>query len=183
MAVGIGLDEIKESVEDKKYQVLIYFKERDEALLKKAIDISTRLGYSFRLIYYGKYKQQDYLEAIKESRFAIWIGRQESQGIALQEAMATGLPLIVVDANSLFDTIYDDKQGYVGYDLKLSLIKTSSAPYFDERCGIKINSIDELENAIAKIEAGYTEFKPREFVESELSLGGRSEELLSLTCI
>lgn len=178
--VGVDMGEFDFIKRARTNKVLIYLKERDEELLRTAKDTLERLGYDATIIHYGRYKQEDYQKALSVADFGIWIGRCESQGIALQEALSTDLPLIVVDALSLFDVKSEIKKGYVGYDFpkKLSSIKTSSAPYFDDRCGIKINSIDELETAIAKMEAKYADFKPREFIESELSLSGRAEELL-----
>ena len=178
--VGVDVDEFDFTDRVRANKILIYLKERDEELLIKSKEILTRLGYKITVIHYGRYKQEDYQKALSESDFGIWIGRFESQGIALQEALSTGLPLIVVDALSLFDVKSEIKKGYVGYDFpkKLSSVKTSSAPYFDDRCGIKIDSIEDLEKAINELEARYSEFNPRDFVKSELSLDGRANQLI-----
>ena len=62
------------------------------------------------LIEYGKYSEQDYINALNEAKFGIWLGCTESQGIGLQEALATDLPLIVLDATSLFENAIKPKK-------------------------------------------------------------------------
>jgi uncharacterized small protein (DUF1192 family) len=91
-------------------------------------------------------KKKKYKQSLQDCKFGIWIGCSESQGIGLQEALSTNLPLIVLDAVSLFDSVS------YSFPKELSSIKTSSAPYFDDRCGIKIKAVDELEDAITTLQ-------------------------------
>lgn len=178
--VGIDTDKFENIPRNDKVKVLLYFKQRDLNLLDLAKRILDRMGISYILIEYGRYSETEYIAALAECRYGVWIGCSESQGIALQEAMATNLLLIVLEAATIFDTVPTKSKGYVGYDFpkKLSSVKTSSVPYFDDRCGIKIDSIEDLEKAINELEARYSEFNPRDFVKSELSLDGRANQLM-----
>lgn len=181
--VGIDDYEIKERDRGKieKNRVLVYFKERNGELLNKTVEMLQRLEFEYTLIHYGYYKQDDYLEALQKCSFGIWIGRQESQGIALQEALTAGLPLIVLDATSIFDTVNEGKKGYFDYEFpqELKIIKSTSAPYFDERCGIKIEKIEELEGAIQKIVSQIDSFNPRGYILENLSLEASAKKLIS----
>jgi len=178
---GIDMDEFK--IVDKKdnKKVLFYFKERDLKLIDKVKKILKRMNLEYEIIHYGFYQQNDYKKTLKNSKFGIWIGRQESQGIGLQEALATGLPLVVLDATSLFDTVPTDSKNYYAYEFpqELRSVKTSTAPYFDERCGIKIENIDKLEDSIKYIQENIHSFNPREYIEENLSLEKSAKGLVS----
>lgn len=169
---GIDLDDFEVFDRKECKKVLVYFKQRDLKLLEKAKSILRNLKIDFELIHYGFYKESCYKKALQECRFGIWIGCSESQGIGLQEALATNLPLIVLDANSLFDTVFTDSKSYYGYSFpkKLKDIKTTTVPYFDERCGIIIQDIIDLENAINEMMQNINIFNPRKYIENNLSL-------------
>jgi len=178
---GIDLNEFEKVDRSGKEKILLYFKQRDKKLLDTAKKLLERKNLEYELIHYGYYKEEEYKKALKKSKFGIWIGCSESQGIGLQEALATNLPLIVLDATSLFDTVPTDAKNYIAYDFPKNLdsVRSTTAPYFDERCGIKIEKIDELENAIDKMFANFKHYKPREFVKENLSLEASAKKLVS----
>jgi hypothetical protein len=177
-----GIDINKFQIPDRVQatKVLLYFKQRDENLLTLAKCVLAELGLEYILIKYGFYTESEYKESLKNSKFGIWIGCSESQGIALQEALATGLPLIVLDATSIFDTIPIDSKKYFPYKFPESLrsIKTSTAPYFDERCGIKIENIEELKGAIDKVLENFQQYSPREYVKEYLTLEMSAKKII-----
>lgn len=158
-------------------EVLIYFKRRDPLLLYKALDIVIKAGLIPRIINYGEYNESQYKDALAFSRFGIWIGTSESQGIALQEALASDLPLIVCDVQSLFEA--RGKSDYI-FPNRLKYFKPTSAPYFDERCGLIISDFSEIGNAIREISNNISYYKPREYITQNLSLEKQAMELLSL---
>lgn len=172
--VGIDTNEFTISTQ-RKNKVLVYFKKRNPELLEQAKKVLIKLELSYDVIIYGDYKEETYKQALQECCFGIWIGHHESQGIGLQEALATNLPLIVLDATSLFDT-FNESYKFPKY---LVNIKTSSAPYFDKRCGIKILSINELENAIIMMQNNLKNYQPREYVLENLSLEYSAKRLVS----
>ena len=52
------------------------------------------------------------MAALKQARFCIWIGRHESQGFAFQECLASNVPILVWDVQSMKDCTeeYRDKE-------------------------------------------------------------------------
>jgi len=178
---GIALDEFQAVNRNNKSKVLLYFKERDLELLNKSKQILENLDLEYILIHYGFYKEKEYKQALQECKFGIWIGRQESQGIGLQEALATDLPLIVLDAISLFDTVPTDSKNYFAYEFpkEIKHIKTSTAPYFDDRCGIKIENIEDLEESIQFMLKNIDNYNPREYIEENLTLEKSAKRLVS----
>ncbi len=180
-SVGIDLDGFEKVDRVGKEKILLYFKQRDKYLLEYAEKLLKSKNLEYELICYGFYKEEDYKKALKQSRFGIWIGCSESQGIGLQEALSTNLPLIVLDAKSIFDTVTTKSKNYFNYKFPKSLatIRSTTVPYFDERCGIRIEKIDQLENAIDKMQANFAHYKPREFIEENLSLKMSATKLIS----
>ena len=170
--VGIDTEKFSKVNRENNHKVLLYFKQRDKKLLEKAEEIIRKKQLKYSLIEYGKYSEQEYIKALKEAKFGIWIGCTESQGIGLQEALATNLPLIVLDSKSLFENIIKPKKSRFKKETfkKLNSIKTSSAPYFDERCGIKIKNISELDNAIKELLSNFNDYQPREYILDNLTI-------------
>ena len=169
---GVDLDEFIVPNRTNNSKILLYFKQRDLRLLEETKKIVKNLGLDYILIHYGFYEEQEYKKALQECKFGIWIGCSESQGIGLQEALATNFPLIVLDAISIFDTVATDLKSYYEYKFPKSLkvIKTTTAPYFDSRCGIIIEDLEDLEKSIKLMSEHIEDYKPREFVEENLSL-------------
>lgn len=176
----VGIDTTGFSVfrSPNRSKILFYYKCRDrvgddgaariEAILKKQ-------GREYVRIDYGNYCQEDYLRALGESSYVIWYGRQESQGLALQEALAMGCPVIVIDVNSIGD---HDGTGYK-FSLNESNIPATSAPYFDERCGLIIKSIDELSVAIECVENNLDRYSPKEYIKDHLSIEGCAQDMIN----
>lgn len=179
--VGIDLDTFQSIDRITKTKVLLYFKQRDLKFLEETKIILKKLNLDYTELHYGSYKEEEYLNALKECRFGIWIGCSESQGIGLQEALATNLPLIVLDANSLFDAIPTNSKKYAGYGFPKSLkkIKTTTTPYFDSRCGLVIENTTDLEKSVLHMLKTINEYNPREYIEENLSLEKCTHMLLN----
>ena len=180
--VGIDTEKFAKVDRTNKNKVLIYFKQRQKNLLERAKKIIHEMNLEYSIIEYGKYSEQEFIIALDEAKFGIWIGCSESQGIGLQEALATNLPLIILDATTLFENTIKPKKSRFKKETfkKLNSIKTSSAPYFDERCGIKIKSISELENSINELLYNFNNYKPREYILENLTLIKSTQLFLNL---
>jgi hypothetical protein len=94
------------------------------------------------------------------------IDAHESQGFALQEAMSCNVPLLVVDAMSMYDEKSDGINSVYDF-LKPKKLLATSVPYWSDECGIKINEYDDLSNSIDKILSNT--YTPREYVVRTLS--------------
>ena len=176
-AVGIDTEDfdVKKSFSAEN-EVMIYFKRREPILLKQTIATVKNMGLNPLVVRYGEYNENQYKQILSKSKFGIWIGTSESQGIALLEALSTGLPLIVCNVNSLFESAIEDDYKFPE---KLRSFKPTSAPYFDERCGIIINDFSKLKESINEILINISNYKPREFIIENLSLEKQAKELLS----
>lgn len=180
--VGIDTEEFSCMDRSDKNKILLYFKQRDISLLEQAKAVLEKIGLEYIVIHYGFYAENEYKTALRECRFGIWIGCSESQGIGLQEAMATGMPLIILDSTTIFDAVTTSAKRHIGYCFpkKLKEIKTTSAPYFDESCGIVICDITLLESSILCMLNMCEKYDPRKYVIDNLSLKRSAEHLLSL---
>lgn len=161
--------------EQREDFVLLYHKRRDRAEVR-AIEASLgALGLRHELLEYGEYAEAEYKQLLASCRFVLWHGCHESQGIALQEALAAGVPVLVWDVTSLAD---DMPRG--SYDEPMTTLAVTTVPYFDERCGVRVWSADDLPDAIRAMFERAEEFSPREYVEEHLSLKGQAAEFVRL---
>jgi hypothetical protein len=126
---AFGVDTELFSEKKKGEKVFVYYKQRHPSELKFVENFLTDRGISYKIFSYGHYNEVDYREYLSESKYGIWLGRHESQGYALQEALSSNVPLFVWSAKYM-------KQEYTGYK-EYENIKTEvwTIPYWDERCG------------------------------------------------
>lgn len=145
--------------------VFIYFKRRHPAELDALEQFLSVRGIKYRLFdYVKKYNEEDYLNFLKtRAKFGIWLGSHESQGFALQEALACNIPLLVWNATSM-------SQEYGG---NLPDIPCTTIPYWDERCGEYFTMFYQLEDIfwrfIKNIENG-GKYRPREYIMENLTV-------------
>jgi hypothetical protein len=122
---------------------------------------------------YGQYAEQDYRSILSRSKAMIFLCEHESQGLAYQECMASGVPVLAWD------------QGHYLDPHRLSRgqpeISATSVPYFDERCGERFLGTDDfgekLSIFIDRIDA--SAYRPRDFVLENLTLKGCAAQFLS----
>lgn len=120
---------------------------------------------TYVVIGYGYYKEEEYIQTLKECNFGIWCGIHESQGFALQEALSMDKPLLVYDALSMFDGV-DDKDEYNLQD-KMGRYKLSATccPYWDNTlCGIICTNDNDFKIKLEEMKLSYRNYKPREFI-------------------
>jgi glycosyltransferase involved in cell wall biosynthesis len=179
----VGIDsstfEIYKQKQKNKTEVLFYYKCRDKNKIDGATLIEEVLrceGIKFKRFNYGSYDQKDYLNTLGESKYVVWYGRQESQGLALQEALSMGCPIIVVDVKTIGE---NDGTGYQ-FTEKEALISATSAPYFDDRCGLKISDLNQLAYVVKFMERSFEKFKPNDYVAENLTIEVSSRNFVSL---
>ncbi|NTU71287.1 MAG: glycosyltransferase [Coriobacteriia bacterium] len=162
------------SEESKSVDVLVYFKHREPELLLECIDILEDLGLSRVVLEYGHYDEDSYRRALASARACVWLGAHESQGLALQEALSSGVPALVWDVRSTAEE--------VGWSKKRPSMPATAVPYFDERCGERVFSADELRESmtpfLARLDAG--EFAPRAYVVENLGLEKQARAFLEI---
>src|SRR5581483_2832911 len=157
---GVDTDQFKPQ-NSTKNTVMIYFKMRQPSELEKVITEVKKYS-PYKVFVYGDYKEDDFKKALAETKYIIWLGCPESQGLALLEALSMNIPILVVD------------EGKKEYGVKLT-----SAPYFSEQCGRKIESLDDFPAALSLFEKDWPTYAPRQFILQNLNLEKQAHEFLN----
>lgn len=111
---------------NKELDFLILDKRKDKALLENIITALKANSKNFQIIEYGKFSQKKYHELLNKTKCLIYLGRTESQGLALFEAWAYDVPTMVYEENT-----FKYKN--------ITWVGASAAPYLDEPCGFFFN--------------------------------------------
>ncbi|WP_134680587.1 glycosyltransferase [Paracoccus ravus] len=151
---------------NKSHDLLIYDKihwHRDNMVPRVADALIAHLtarGLTFRCIRYGRHHIDEFRMALRSVRAMAFLSAHETQGLAYQEAMASGIPIFAWDEGKLVDPA-ERQFAPVG-------LRVSSVPYFDERCGATFRE-DNLEQRFDRFWAGMNSYRPRQFVADNLS--------------
>lgn len=174
--VGIDTNHFQHvETQNSAKKVLVYHKLRDHKEFDYILDILKRYDIQYDVMIYGNYTEDDFLKALRQTSFIIWHGIHESQGIALQEALACNVPILICDVVSVLEEVGGS---YVLQEETVA-VKATAAPFFDERCGVKILDLSLFERAIEFMQDNLGHFAPRDFVLENLSLEGQAKKLLS----
>ena len=88
----------------------------------------------------------------------------ETQGLAYQEAMASNLPILAWDPGTWVDPQAKSHDA--------NPIPASSVPYFGPDCGERFRDASEFPAVFARFWEKLSRYRPRGFVQRELSLEG-----------
>jgi hypothetical protein len=152
----------------KDIDCLVYIKQRKVESVKEVFNVINSKNLKYTAVIYGNYKEADYINLLHRSKFMISIDRHESQGFALEEAMACNVPLLVFDAQSMFDEYPDGVHQQYGYVRDKNLFATS-VPYWREDCGVKITKVEEFSASLDHMIKNYNTYSPRKYIEEILS--------------
>lgn len=142
-------------------EVFVMFKHRDPKELSYIERELNKKGIKFRVFRYGSYKETDYIECLKHARYGIWVGRHESQGFALQEALSCDVPLLVWGVTNM-----NQQHNWKG----CPNVHGTTIPFWDERCGEFFHKQGEFSNAFDTFMDNLFTYKPREFVLNTVSV-------------
>jgi|TARA_B100001094_G_scaffold327599_1_gene386188 glycosyltransferase involved in cell wall biosynthesis len=151
--VGIELPNIQR---EEKYDCLVYFKRRTRQELEKVISFLDSKQLTYNILEYGSYEPEQVNELAAQSKFCFLLNGTESQGIAVQEIMACGIPMFVWDITEWNDQ-GDQYQ-----------VPATSVPFWDDACGERVfdsNFDMTFDQFYSKLE----EYNPRKYVEENLS--------------
>jgi hypothetical protein len=168
--LAVDTEKFKPEDVKKEYDCIVYIKRRSNDLIHRCINILDQKKIIYKIFRYGSYNEEEYLYTLQRSTFMFVLDAHESQGFALQEAMSCNVPLLVVDAMSMYDEKSDDGINSTYDFLKPKKILATSVPYWSDECGIKINE-SEIDNNLSHfidkiISSIYT---PREYIIRTLS--------------
>lgn len=168
--VGIDTDIFTPSVAEKEH-VLVYFKKRELDELSFAETVLKELSIRYTVVRYGSYDERSYQDLLKKSRYVLWIGCPESQGIGLEEALAADVPVLAWDSFGAWDN-----HRYPGY----VAAGATSVPYFDHRCGSIVREKGRLKDALQRMEEALPSYSPRDYVLENLSLPRQARAFVDL---
>ena len=163
----VGIEEF-DNVREPSYDCLIYFKRRDESELSAVKKFLVDRGLSYRMVEYGGYDEVGFRNLVNQAKFCFLINGTESQGIAVQEIMSMGVPIIAWDIKEWLD------QG------EAYRVPATSVPFWDERCGEKFYSIDKLEETFDNFYARIDDYDPKAYVKENLSFESTVKTLLDI---
>ena len=152
----VGIEEFN-NIREPNYDCLIYFKRRDQSELDAVKNFLVNNGLSYRMVEYGTYGEDGFKQLVNSAKFCFLINGTESQGIAVQEIMSMGVPIIAWDIKEWLD------QG------ESYRVPATSIPYWDERCGEVFFNIDDLEVTFSKFYATLDKYDPKAFIKDNLS--------------
>lgn len=150
----------------KTHDVVIYDKirwDRDEMVPRIMDRMQAHLrerGISSVKLRYGHHKLENFRSALAGTRALIFLCEHETQGLAYQEAMASGIPIFAWNEGKLIDP---DEQ-----TLAPEGLFAPSVPYFDDRCGDTFIE-STLENSFDAFWSNLHSFDPRSYVAERLS--------------
>ncbi len=159
---GVETDKFKPTIESgKRDLVFVYFKQRNPNELKFVENFLKTRNINYKLFSYNnKYQESDYIAHLKNSKYGIWVGRHESQGFGLEEALSCDVPLLVWDVRTM------DQEHGSRYDK----IPASVIPYWDERCGEYFYDECDLEKTFNLFLNKLSSYKPRQYVLENLTM-------------
>ena len=163
----VGIEEFN-NIREPNYDCLIYFKRRDQSELDAVKKFLVSNGLSYRMVEYGSYGEDGFKQLVNSAKFCFLINGTESQGIAVQEIMSMGVPIIAWDIKEWLD------QG------EAYRVPATSIPYWDERCGEVFFNIDDLEVTFSKFYATLDQYDPKAFIKDNLSFKCSVKTLLDI---
>lgn len=152
-------------------KVFIYFKSRNPLLLQIVEFYLKEKSINYVVFNYNtKYNETDYINYLKNSKYGIWIGRHESQGFALEEALSCDVPLLVLNVQSMNE---EYKSGYED-------IPGTTIPYWDNRCGEYFYNLSDMNNKFNLFISKLETYKPRDYILENLTIEKCEEKLIDI---
>ena len=165
----VGIQEFN-NVREITYDCLIYFKRRNEIELNAVKQFLDSLNHTYKMVEYGGYSEKEFLNLVNQAKFCFLINGTESQGIAVQEIMSMGVPIIAWDIKEWLD------QG------EAYRVPATSIPYWDGSCGEVFYDINELDETFHKFYAKLDKYDPKNFIKYNINFEWSVKMLLE-NCI
>lgn len=133
-----------------------------------------RRGLRIATIRYGHYREEELRALVARSRCMVFLCEHESQGIAYQQVLSCGVPILAWDRGGLWpDPSYYPQRARFG--------PVTSVPYWDERCGSRFTALSEFDERFDDFWTHVLDgaFAPREYVEEHLTLEKSAQRYLA----
>lgn len=165
------------SAAPKSVDVLVYDKirwhreTRVASVLERTLDALRRKGLTYRVLRYGHHHVSAFRTGLSEARTMLFLCEHETQGIAYQEALSSGVPVLAWDEGVPVDP---NMIAIAPPDLRVSTV-----PYFDTRCGLTFR-LDAFETRLDEFWDRRSGYRPRDYVLDALSLERSGQRYLDL---
>jgi glycosyltransferase involved in cell wall biosynthesis len=165
---GLDLNEWRDlSKAPKSYDFLVYdkiYRNREECLknlINPILRILEAKGLSYRVIRYKMYDHNTYRKLLTGARGLLFLCAHETQGLAYQEAMSSGVPVLAWDCGFWTDPLWKKYSN--------SPPMASSVPFFDESCGESFKDIGEFDKVLDRFMSKRSTYDPRSYVARKLN--------------
>ncbi len=148
------------------YDKIRWDHDRQEAnLIGPVRDALEKRGLPVSEIRYGFYREEDFRARLDRCRALVFLCEHETQGLAYQQALACGVPILAWDDGGFWrDPAF--------YPERVRFGPVSSVPYWDARCGVKFRGTEELDarldEFLSKLDCHA--FAPRDYILENLTL-------------
>lgn len=171
--VGIDVEEWcpEQPSKDKPDRVLLYDKVRwyhdryEQVVINPIRDHLKKQGIEIETLQYGHYFPADLKAALRRCQAAIFLCEHETQGIAYQQMLSSGVPIFAWDRGG-----YWQDPNY--FPERIRYEPVTSVPYWDERCGMKFATAEEFASDFNAFWAQVRSnaFSPRAYIVENLTL-------------
>jgi hypothetical protein len=120
-------------------------------------------GFAYSELRYGYYQEETFRENLRRSRAMIFLCEHETQGIAYQQALACGVPILAWDRGGY----WQDPEFYPD---RVKFGPVTSVPYWDERCGITFSNVSEFPERLSEFWTELASYSPRDYILQNLTL-------------
>lgn len=154
-AAGVDMPPLSQS--EKKLDFLVFNKIGKAKLFLQITDFLKFRNLKFQTVSYGRFRQEEYFKLLSVSKNLIYLSQSESQGLAMLEAWARGVPTLVWE------------KGYFELN-KLKIFGSTSSPYLSDQSGMRFKDMAEFTSV-------FTRFLQKRFFPREYALNNFSRKI------
>jgi hypothetical protein len=158
----------KPQTSEPEFDCVFYFKHRNHKMIDYMIDMLNDLKLKFIFFRYGSYTEEEYKNALKKVKFVYWVGCHESQGFGLEETLASNVPMLVYDVQSMYEEHNHLNQPSYMDHLDKHLHATSCT-YWDDTCGVKTTDFQKIPELLQSMKQTWRTYQPRNYIVNTLS--------------
>lgn len=162
-AAGVDFPEL--ASRPKKFDFLIYNKLGKNKIFFDVKNILDSKNFSYQIFNYGKFGQKDYFAALEQSRFLIYLSASESQGLAMFEAWARGVPALVWERGFFKNGAY-------------YLEGKTGGPYVTDENGMSFNGLKDFFEVVDEFTTSV--FNPRAFIAKNFTFRQSAQNYLKI---
>lgn len=150
---------------------LIYLKTAPSQILTALLCELDKNHLTYHILKYGNYTKDEYRDLLNKSRYMAYLSEQETQGIALFEAWACGVPTLVWDRRYWMWKVENRTYEWKG---------ASSAPHLTDECGLSFKYVQELPDKLTQFLQQCENYTPRKFILDNYTLAHAAKNYIDI---